>query len=132
MNQVGRSWASRSPSPWRTVSTSHGEPSAQDTLIQPKTAHHIIMATTTARERLVISASPSAASSVYSAYSASMRIVTGPSASMSIFMSAPKRPVATSRPRPRRSSATASTRGSATSPGAALFQVGRRPLRVSA
>ena len=50
-NQGGRSWASRWPSPWRTVSTSHGEPSAHDTLTKPKNPHHSIMAMTTARDR---------------------------------------------------------------------------------
>ena len=64
---------------------------------------------------------------------ASSRIVTGPSATSSMAMSAPNDPVATSSPwacaAPRRP---ASTSGSATGPGAAADQLGRRPLRVSA
>src|SRR4051812_20322192 len=58
--------------------------------------------------------------------------VTGPSLTSSTAMSAPKRPVATSRPACLSASAKASTRGSATGPGAAPLHDGRRPLRVSA
>ena len=63
---------------------------------------------------------------------ASTRIVTGPSASISMIMCAPKRPVATSRPRALSAATTASTSGSATGPGAAAFHEGLRPLRTSA
>ena len=58
--------------------------------------------------------------------------VTGPSLTRLTFMSAPKTPVCTRAPSPRRDETTASTSGSATGPGAAACQVGRRPLRVSA
>ncbi|CAM5345236.1 hypothetical protein SCALM49S_01513 [Streptomyces californicus] len=46
-------------------------------------------------------------------------------------MSAPNRPVSTCAPSARSSATTSSTSGSATSPGAAAFHVGRRPLRAS-
>ena len=46
-------------------------------------------------------------------------------------MSAPNTPVPTWAPSARSSSTTASTSGSATGPGAAACQVGRRPLRAS-
>ena len=59
-------------------------------------------------------------------------IVTGPSLTRATFMSAPNLPVSTRAPRRRSSSTTAVTSGSATGPGAALFQVGRLPLAVSA
>src|ERR1700727_1451328 len=61
-----------------------------------------------------------------------MMIVTGPSLTRATFMSAPNLPVSTRAPSARNSATTASTSGSATGPGAALFQVGRRPLAVSA
>ena len=44
----------------------------------------------------------------------------------------PEDPVSTRAPSSRRDETTAPTRGSATGPGAAACQVGRRPLRVSA
>ena len=59
-------------------------------------------------------------------------MVTGPSLVKVTCMSAPKRPVETGAPRLVNASATASMIGSATEPGAAGSQVGRRPLRVSA
>src|SRR3954452_11532285 len=59
---------------------------------------------------------------------ASSRIVTGPSATRSMAMSAPNDPVATSTPRPRSAATTSSTSGSATGPGAAADQLGRRPF----
>src|ERR1700722_14678695 len=61
-----------------------------------------------------------------------MMIVTGPSLTRATFMSAPNLPVSTRAPSARNSATTASTSGSATAPGDALFQVGRRPLAVSA
>src|SRR4051794_17484515 len=64
-------------------------------------------------------------------YSSTM-IVTGPSLTRATFMSAPKRPLPPCAPRARASATTASTSGSATGPGAALLQVGRLPLLVSA
>ena len=57
--------------------------------------------------------------------------VTGPSLTSATCMSAPNRPVSTCAPRSRSTVTTCCTRGSATGPGAAAFQVGRRPLRVS-
>ena len=62
----------------------------------------------------------------------STMIVTGPSLTRDTFMSAPKTPVRTRAPRSRRACTTASTRGSATGPGAAADQDGRRPLARSA
>lgn len=133
----GRSRAS----PWTAVSTSHRDPSAQDRLTPQKKAHHSIMAATAARERPVIRPLPSRAPPACKplipvrpapVLYASTRMVTGPSATMSMCMWAPKRPVATSRPRCRSAWATASTRGSATGAGAAWFHDGRRPLRTSA
>src|SRR5437868_2048603 len=62
----------------------------------------------------------------------STMIVTGPSLTRDTFMSAPKTPVWTRAPRSRRACTTASTRGSATGPGAAADQDGRRPLARSA
>ena len=62
----------------------------------------------------------------------SMMIVTGPSLTRATFMSAPNSPVSTRAPSLLSSSTTAVTSGSATGPGAALFQVGRLPLAVSA
>ncbi len=53
--------------------------------------------------------------------------VTGPSLTSSTSIRAPKRPPATANPRLRRSAATASTSGSATSGGAAESNDGRRP-----
>ncbi len=58
--------------------------------------------------------------------------MTGPSLVKVTCMSAPKRPVETGAPRLVNAAATASMIGSATEPGAAWSQVGRRPLRVSA
>ena len=58
--------------------------------------------------------------------------VTGPSLTRLTFMSAPNTPVCTRAPSSRSAAATASTSGSATGPGAAACQVGRRPFRVSA
>jgi hypothetical protein len=62
----------------------------------------------------------------------SMMIVTGPSLTSVTFMSAPNWPVSVRAPRARSSSMTVCTSGSATGPGAALCQVGLRPLPVSA
>src|SRR5271166_4131740 len=59
-------------------------------------------------------------------------MVTGPSLTRATFMSAPKTPVSTRAPRSRRACTTAPTRGSATGPGAAADQDGRRPLARSA
>ena len=57
--------------------------------------------------------------------------VTGPSLTSSTAMSAPNTPVSTRTPRARSAAHTASTSGSATGPGAAALQLGRRPLRAS-
>ena len=57
--------------------------------------------------------------------------VNGPSFVSETRMSAPNRPVSTVAPSARSCATTSSTSGSATSPGAAAFQVGRRPLRAS-
>ena len=65
------------------------------------------------------------------AYRSTM-IVTGPSLTRATFMWAPKTPVCTRAPRSRRAVITASTKGSATGPGAAADQDGRRPLARSA
>ena len=62
----------------------------------------------------------------------STMIVTGPSLTRDTFMSAPNTPVSTRAPRSRRACTTAPTRGSATGPGAAADQDGRRPLARSA
>src|SRR5260370_12780914 len=62
----------------------------------------------------------------------STMIVTGPSLTRATFMSAPKTPVWTRAPRSRSACTTAPTRGSATGPGAAAHQDGRRPLAPSA
>ena len=62
----------------------------------------------------------------------STMMVTGPSLTRDTFMSAPKTPVSTWAPRSRRACTTAVTRGSATGPGAAADQDGRRPLARSA
>ena len=58
--------------------------------------------------------------------------VTGPSLVRVTFMAAPNTPVSTLAPRSRSACTTASTRGSATGPGAAADQDGRRPLDSSA
>src|SRR5215207_1369609 len=58
-------------------------------------------------------------------------IVTGPSLTRATCIIAPKTPVSTCAPRSRSAVTTASTSGSATGPGAAADQVGRRPLRAS-
>lgn len=58
--------------------------------------------------------------------------MTGPSLTSSMRMWAPKRPVETVAPSSRRVAAKRSTSGSATGPGAAADQDGRRPLAVSA
>jgi hypothetical protein len=58
--------------------------------------------------------------------------VIGPSLTELTCMDARNTPVATGAPRRRSSATTSSTRGSATSAGAAPSQDGRRPLRVSA
>ena len=58
--------------------------------------------------------------------------VIGPSLTEETCIRAPKTPVDTIAPRRRNSATTSSTSGSATSPGAASDQDGRRPLRVSA
>lgn len=57
--------------------------------------------------------------------------VIGPSFTEATDIRAPNTPVATSLPRRRSSATTSSTSGSATSPGAAASQDGRRPFRVS-
>src|SRR5690606_4071577 len=57
--------------------------------------------------------------------------VNGPSLVNSTDICAPNTPVSTRAPNPRSSSTTRSTSGSATGPGAAACQVGRRPLRAS-
>lgn len=57
--------------------------------------------------------------------------VIGPSLTSATFMSAPNSPVSTFAPMLRSSWTTASTRGSATGPGAAAVQDGRRPFRAS-
>ncbi len=62
----------------------------------------------------------------------STMMVTGPSLTSETFISAPKTPVWTRAPRSRRACTTALTRGSATGPGAAADQDGRRPLARSA
>ena len=62
----------------------------------------------------------------------SRTMVTGPSLTRATFMSAPKTPVCTRAPRSRRACTMAVTRGSATGPGAAADQDGRRPLARSA
>jgi len=62
----------------------------------------------------------------------SRMIVTGPSFTRATFMWAPKTPVCTRAPRSLRAATTASTSGSATGPGAAADQDGRRPLARSA
>lgn len=59
-------------------------------------------------------------------------MVTGPSLTSETFMSAPKTPVCTRAPAARRAATTAATRGSATGPGAAADQDGRRPRARSA
>src|SRR3984957_10205559 len=59
-------------------------------------------------------------------------MVTGPSLTRATFMLAPKTPVSTRAPRSRRADTTVPTRGSATGPGAAADQDGRRPLDRSA
>src|SRR5690606_8487756 len=59
-------------------------------------------------------------------------IVNGPSLTSSTRIIAPNRPVATVAPRLRSAVQNASTRGSATCPGAAADQDGRRPFTVSA
>src|SRR5580693_2346979 len=59
-------------------------------------------------------------------------MVTGPSLRRATFILAPKTPVSTWAPRSRRADTTAPTRGSATGPGAAADQDGRRPLDRSA
>src|SRR5689334_18322951 len=58
--------------------------------------------------------------------------VMGPSLTDETRMLAPTTPVATVQPRDLNSATTASTSGSATSPGAASCHDGRRPFRVSA
>jgi len=58
--------------------------------------------------------------------------VTGPSLTSMTCMSAPNAPVCTLAPSARSASAKALTSGSATAPGAAACQVGRRPFLVSA
>ena len=58
--------------------------------------------------------------------------VTGPSLTSSTCMCAPNTPVSTCAPSRRNASAKAVTSGSATAPGAAAFQVGRRPFVVFA
>jgi hypothetical protein len=62
----------------------------------------------------------------------SMMMVTGPSLMRLTCITAPKTPVSTRAPSARRDETTAPTSGSATGPGAAACQVGRRPFRVSA
>ena len=62
----------------------------------------------------------------------STMMVTGPSLTSDTFMSAPKTPVCTRAPPSRKAWITALTRGSATGPGAAADQDGRRPLARSA
>ncbi len=57
--------------------------------------------------------------------------VMGPSLTEETSMRAPNTPVATVAPRRRSSSTTSATSGSATSPGAASVQEGRRPFLVS-
>src|SRR5580704_16920710 len=59
-------------------------------------------------------------------------MVTGPSLRRATFILAPKTPVSTWAPRSRRAETTAPTRGSATGPGAAADQDGRRPLATFA
>jgi hypothetical protein len=59
-------------------------------------------------------------------------MVTGPSLTSETFISAPNTPVCTRAPAARRAWTTAPTRGSATGPGAAADQDGRRPLASSA
>ena len=62
----------------------------------------------------------------------SRMMVTGPSLTRLTFMFAPNTPVSTWAPSPRSDEIIAVTSGSATGPGAAACQVGRRPFRVSA
>src|SRR5260221_298167 len=64
-------------------------------------------------------------------YASSIK-VTGPSLTSVTCMSAPNTPVRTLAPSSRSASAKAVTSGSATGPGAAACQVGRRPFLVSA
>ena len=57
--------------------------------------------------------------------------MTGPSLTSETFMSAPNTPVCTRAPAARKACTSAPSTGSATGPGAAAAQDGRRPLVTS-